>query len=236
MSRCTDPDISTYSECTGSFNATGLTCCLQPTYDLEQACLANPLGMPFPRLWMPFPTEDGVPGESFDDLPRALLSVFDLLTGVSLAYDSRVWMCSAFISCAPTGENWPTIMMTAVDGSGGTGDKDTRVSLDANPAAALFFVLAQLVLNAFILELFAGSIIDTYDRLRDDTRGSILLTDSQVSLPAHTAPCDARRYCPLRCASILPVPPAERVGTICPQHHPSASVLELSPHSSRARG
>lgn len=84
MSRCTDPDISAYSECTGSFNTTGLTCGLQPTYDLEQACLSNPLGMPFPRLWMPFPTEDGVPGESFDDLPRAMLSVFDLLTGVFL--------------------------------------------------------------------------------------------------------------------------------------------------------
>ena len=72
-------------------------------------------------------------------------------------------------------------MITAIDGSGGLGDKDTRVSLDANPIAALFFVLAQLMLNAFILELFAGSIIDTYDRLRDETRGSILLTDSQVS-------------------------------------------------------
>jgi len=72
-------------------------------------------------------------------------------------------------------------MLTAIDGSGGSGDRDTRVSLDANPIAALFFVLAQLMLNAFILELFAGSIIDTYDRLRDETRGSILLTDSQVS-------------------------------------------------------
>lgn len=101
------------------------------------------------------------------------------------------------MSSASTGENWPTIMMTAVDGSGGTGDKDTHVSLDSNPAAALFFVLAQLVLNAFILELFAGSIIDTYDRLRDDTRGSILLTDSQVSSLAHAAPSDAFRLaCP----------------------------------------
>ena len=71
--------------------------------------------------------------------------------------------------------------MAAVDGSGGSGDANTRVDQDANPAAAIFFVVVQLVLNAFILELFTGSIIDTYARLRDETRGSVLLSESQVS-------------------------------------------------------
>jgi hypothetical protein len=71
-------------------------------------------------------------------------------------------------------------MITAIDGSGGAGDKATRIDLDANSAAALFFVVAQLILNAFLLDLFSGSIIDTYDRLRDESAGSVLLTDSQV--------------------------------------------------------
>lgn len=70
-------------------------------------------------------------------------------------------------------------MITAIDGSGGAGDKATRIDLDANSAAALFFVVAQLILNAFLLDLFSGSIIDTYDRLRDESAGSVLLTDSQ---------------------------------------------------------
>ena len=71
-------------------------------------------------------------------------------------------------------------MITAIDGSGSGGDDSSvRAKLDANPIAGLFFVLAQLILNAFILELFTGSIIDTYTHLRDVTHGSILLTDSQ---------------------------------------------------------
>ena len=81
MSRCTDSSISSFAECVGTFNTTGLECGFQPTETLEMACKMNPLGAPFPRLWMPFPTESGVPGESFDDLPRSLLSVFGLLTG-----------------------------------------------------------------------------------------------------------------------------------------------------------
>ncbi len=94
FSRCTDGSVTSFDQCTGFFNTTGVMCSLQPTGELEAACLQNPLGMPFPRLWQPFPTENGLPGESFDDLPRGLLAVFDVLTGECAEF-ARVY---AFVS------------------------------------------------------------------------------------------------------------------------------------------
>lgn len=101
MSRCTDSSVSSFAACTGYFNTTGIACALQPTPDLETACLKSPVGLPFPRLWTPFPTEDGLPGDSFDDLPRSLLAIFSLLTGAcaSLAGLRLVCVDSRSQSC-----------------------------------------------------------------------------------------------------------------------------------------
>jgi hypothetical protein len=38
---------------------------------------------------------------------------------------------------------------------------------------------SQIILNAFLVELFTGIIIDTYSRLREEAAGSVLLTQSQ---------------------------------------------------------
>ena len=126
--------------------------------------------------------------------------------------------------------------MTAVDGSGGSGDADARVSVDANPAAALFFVIAQLVLNAFLLELFTGSIIDTYTRLRDEQHGSVLLSDSQVRGDAFAVSdsvgtsegIPSRFLLRLSYHSL-----AERMGSVCADVDVAGALNSHSPYSTR---
>ena len=41
------------------------------------------------------------------------------------------------------------------------------------------FHFPQILINSFLLELFTSIVIDTYDRLRDEAAGSVLLTPSQ---------------------------------------------------------
>lgn len=81
MARCTDSTITLQSACTGYFNVTGELCAYLPTLAEETACRASPTGALFPRLWQTFYTQAAYAGESFDDMPRSLLVVFELVTG-----------------------------------------------------------------------------------------------------------------------------------------------------------
>lgn len=82
MSRCTDPTITVASACVGSFNLTGELCAFLPSTAEEVACKVSANGTSFPRLWNTLATQNGIPGESFDNVPRALLTAFELLTGL----------------------------------------------------------------------------------------------------------------------------------------------------------
>lgn len=117
MDICTDPSVSNKANCTGSFQLTGQDCAFLPTDTLEAACKLNASGTAFPRLWTTFQNEDVSP-ESFDDISRSMLVVFELMTGGS----------------------WPVIMFSAVNGGDGTGNPRRY----ANPSAAIFFIMSQV--------------------------------------------------------------------------------------------
>lgn len=124
MARCTDSSISTAAACTGSFTLTAQLCGYAPTVAAEATCrAAGAAGASFPRLWTTFSTQTAYAGESFDSLGRALLVVFELVTG----------------------ENWPVIMFNAVDG---IGDNGGAVVENSNPSAAVYFVLSQIFINS----------------------------------------------------------------------------------------
>jgi hypothetical protein len=74
------------------------------------------------------------------------------------------------------GEGWPNIMWPVVDAPSSPGLPAIR---DNSPAAALWFIVVQIVLGAFLLELFTGMIIDYYNHLKEHSEGAGLLTPEQ---------------------------------------------------------
>jgi hypothetical protein len=142
MSTCVDPTISTQIECNGTFVLSGESCAYLPTEEEELACKRNVSGVPFPRLWTTFGNQNLYAGESFADTPHSMLVV-------------RLENCDALnipVECVASsfyvqvfelliGENWPSIMINAVDGGFGNGESKPN----ANPAAALYFILAGVM-------------------------------------------------------------------------------------------
>lgn len=82
MDICTDPSAETISDCTGSFYLTGESCAFLPTDAAESSCKTNQTGTLFPRLWTTYQNPDVSP-ESFDNIGRSMLVVFELMIGGS---------------------------------------------------------------------------------------------------------------------------------------------------------
>lgn len=114
---CNDPSVP-IANCSGTFNTTGDMCAYQPTEALEAACRLSPWGMPFPR-------QAAAQAPNFNNIGSALLVQFELSTG----------------------ENWPGLMIAAVDGVG-PGEAPRR---DYNAAAAVYFIVSQVILVFFLL-------------------------------------------------------------------------------------
>jgi hypothetical protein len=91
--------------------------------------------------------------QNFDDIFQAIRTVFEVATG----------------------EAWPDIMEPVVD-SVGPGKPMQR---EANPLAALYFIIIQVACGFFLLELFTGVIIANYYQLKEEAQGSGLLTEQQ---------------------------------------------------------
>lgn len=104
----------------------------------------------------PFPRLWHPPPYNFDNVFNALLTVFEIATG----------------------EMWPDIMYLCVDAVG----PDLPLQHDNQPAAALYFVFIQVVCAFFMLEVFTGVIIDNFNKLKAESKGSGLLTDEQQRL------------------------------------------------------
>jgi hypothetical protein len=90
--------------------------------------------------------------KNFDDIGHGMLTMFDLLSG----------------------EDWPGTMNLATDVR-----RPAKRGRDVNPQAALFFIASEVLLNAFLLDLFAGIVVSTYDYLRKKSQGSGMLTPAQ---------------------------------------------------------
>lgn len=89
-------------------------------------------------------------------------------------YDS-IWQALMTVFEVASGENWPGIMYYAVDAVG-PGQPSV---VEYNTAAALYFIIIQVVCDFFLMELFTGVIIANYDELKEASAGSGLLTPEQ---------------------------------------------------------
>jgi hypothetical protein len=89
----------------------------------------------------------------FDDIFHAILTVFEVATG----------------------EAWPDIAYPVMDSVG----PDKPMVRNANPLAALYFIIIQVACGFFMLELFTGVIIANYYQLKEQAQGSGLLTEQQ---------------------------------------------------------
>jgi len=105
------------------------------------------------NVGLPVPAVWAARPENFDSIGAALTTVFELTTG----------------------ENWPTFMFYGVDG---VGDQQPAMQ-NADGIASVYYCLIQLVLNMFLVELFASIVVETYNALRDRAAGSGLLSPSQ---------------------------------------------------------
>jgi hypothetical protein len=100
-----------------------------------------------------FPRRWESPAAHFNDVGSALLTVFEVATG----------------------EMWPDIMYNTVDSVG----VHKQPQRDHNQASALYFVMINVVCAFFMLEIFTGVIIDTFNDLKREQSGSALLTADQ---------------------------------------------------------
>lgn len=102
---------------------------------------------------MEFPRVWGPPPFHFDHVGAGLLTVFEVASG----------------------EMWPDIMYVAVDSVG----VDQPLQTDYNPAAALYFICINVVCAFFMLEIFTGVVIDNFNKMKEESQGSALLTEEQ---------------------------------------------------------
>jgi len=100
-----------------------------------------------------FPRVWGPPPFHFDHVGAGLLTVFEVASG----------------------EMWPDIMYVTVDAVG----RDVPQQRDYNPAAALYFICINVVCAFFMLEIFTGVVIDNFNKMKEESQGSALLTDEQ---------------------------------------------------------
>ena len=178
---CSDSSITDPTQCTDTFQVLGDGCKLAPSADQEALCRSSPIGhlsQTIERFIYKGPW-------NFDNIGNSMLAVFELVTG----------------------ENWPQIMLSGTDaippcligeladpGSGVCIDCPTGMTCDGsqneniflfdnwpnvNPAAAIYFIMIEIILNQLLIELFTGVIIDTYLELRTNSSGLSLLTDEQ---------------------------------------------------------
>lgn len=92
--------------------------------------------------------------QNFDNVLNGILSVFEVATN----------------------ELWPEIMFNTVDAT----EPGKALERDNNTAAALWFILVQLLFNFFMMEVFTGVVVDYYQGLRHEAEGGTLLTAEQA--------------------------------------------------------
>eukprot|EP00818_Percolomonas_sp_WS_P004657 CAMPEP_0117436504 /NCGR_PEP_ID=MMETSP0759-20121206/1040_1 /TAXON_ID=63605 /ORGANISM="Percolomonas cosmopolitus, Strain WS" /LENGTH=1762 /DNA_ID=CAMNT_0005228103 /DNA_START=105 /DNA_END=5393 /DNA_ORIENTATION=- len=90
---------------------------------------------------------------NFDHLPSALLVLFEV----------------------GTIENWPDISNTAVAAVG----VNMQPKEDHNIFAAIYFVLFVAIGSMFIVNLFVGVVLSSFNRIKEEEEGSLMLTEQQ---------------------------------------------------------
>ena len=151
---CSDsglPNPDQYS-CTGNFTAIGDACLYAPSWEEEIACRNSPDGSyTLQRAWLVGGDRKHLWG--FNNIFGSFLNVFELVSG----------------------ENWPVMMQAGTDFAGNNKSPQTK----AFPAAALYFILAEVLLNQMLIELVTGVVVDTFLDLRSKANGVQLLTRDQ---------------------------------------------------------
>jgi len=170
---CNDGDAATFPDCVGKFNISGTDCGMLPhkrlpttfttaewgtfalpsrtpqfTLDSIEQCEKNgEMGSFYPRVW------DSL-SVNFDGFGHSLTTVFEVASG----------------------EMWPDIMVTTIDGRG--------IGQQPLPRTSSFWVfiwyfMVQFMIAFVMLNVFIGVIIEKYNENKDASEGSGLLTNDQ---------------------------------------------------------
>ena len=170
MKHCNDETIAEKADCVGSFNLTWDQCGWQPYPRLVEECQkdtwtvdshpkfdikGNVSARLFPRQW------ENVSPWNFDHIGNAMLTLFEVSSG----------------------EMWPDIMYDAVNVQG----MDTPMyeytadwPAKANPYfPAIYFIMAIVVIDFLMTNVFVGVVIDNYNEIKDEETGAALITNTQ---------------------------------------------------------
>jgi hypothetical protein len=90
---------------------------------------------------------------NFDNIFNAILTLFEVSSG----------------------EMWPDIMYDTVDAVG----VDHHLVPEYNTFAAFYYIWVQIVFAFLMLNVFVGVVIDNYNKMKEESEGSALLTDGQ---------------------------------------------------------
>jgi hypothetical protein len=151
IAACNDPTSLTMASCNGLYTAVGQACYLLPSTADQNSCLYQS-DLYSTSNFTVQRTWQSFP-RNYDNFGNSLLTVWELSIS----------------------EDWTTRMVEAVDAVG----ENAPMKRDANPAAALYFIVIQLVMGWILFSFFTIAVFDTYNDLKSNGQGTKLLTKSQ---------------------------------------------------------
>ena len=151
IAACNDPTSLTMDSCNGLYTAVGQSCYLLPSTIDQTSCLSQSDRFSTSNFTVAR-TWQSFP-RNYDNFGNSLLTVWELSIS----------------------EDWTSRMVEAVDAVG----ENVSMKRDANPAAALYFIVIQLVMGWTIFSFFTIAVFDTYNDLKSNGQGTKLLTKSQ---------------------------------------------------------
>ena len=151
IAACNDPLSLTIDSCNGLYTAIGQSCYLLPSTIDQNACLAQSDQYSTTNFTVAR-TWQSFP-RNYDNFGNSLLTVWELSIS----------------------EDWTSRMIEAVDAVG----ENLPMKRDANPAAALYFIVIQLVMGWTLFSFFTIAVFDTYNDIKSNGQGTKLLTKSQ---------------------------------------------------------
>jgi hypothetical protein len=173
VATCNDGDMATFPECIGSFNVSGTDCGMLPhqrlptTFTAEEwATFAN--SKYTPQFVLDSVTQCELNGDVGSPFPR----IWDSLP---VNFDGFGHSLTTVFEVA-SGEMWPDIMVTTIDARG-IGQQPLPNSYQHGPF--LWYFMVQFMIAFVMLNVFIGVIIEEYNKNKDASEGSGILTNDQ---------------------------------------------------------
>eukprot|EP00924_Labyrinthula_sp_SR-Ha-C_P002687 augustus_masked-scaffold_13-processed-gene-4.8-mRNA-1 protein AED:0.09 eAED:0.10 QI:0/-1/0/1/-1/1/1/0/1606 len=152
---CNNPDLAfstDYDTCIDSAETwipSGEDCVVFPTEREQRDCLKD-LNISFPTLWV-------TPEANFDNVLTGMVTVFEITSG----------------------EMWPDIMYSIIDINQTNSAKFQFPHKHNLIGAPLYFMVVIVVSSFIMVNIFVGVIIDSFNAMKAEQQGGVLLTESQ---------------------------------------------------------